>query len=471
MRFRVVLFILVCIAASVMTAQNTQRILDTSESTAIASPPQVMGNDPTNVDLLSLFRAAFQSYAESGGQAVTFSYKFPSFGTSLAAKGQLVLRQPKLDAKFAAALSAQPDRVASLERDLNFDDDVSFVLTIGPTASKSEKQIEQAFQTAYETLYNNVQGDSAGATTNRARAIRERAPALGAVTAIPAMESILKANAQRVAASQPFEKFDAILQPGDLRNADALAQFRTATPGVAVSLEQMERIAAAGELIREIAKDMAVVSANQSKFTLNASYRDRNEFAGPDEWMVKTGYEWGVGTNVAKRLENDDKKNCAQSYRAMQIAPDCEPAYAKVLKDTSEDGNVKAGLRFAFALEYKEFSKVALTQPVTFELKGSRSLIASLSGGLDLLQNNDLPARGRLELSIAYDDVRDDNDPSKNRKDRLIGKLTYSQRITEKVNLPITLTYANHADYLTDVDRKLNAHFGITYSFPDLTKK
>jgi hypothetical protein len=61
--------------------------------------------------------------------------------------------------------------------------------------------------------------------------------------------------------------------------------------------------------------------------------------------------------------------------------------------------------------------------------------------------------------------------PDKARKDRLIAKLTYAQRINDKLDIPISLTYANHSDYLTNVDRKLNAHFGISYKLPDMTKK
>jgi hypothetical protein len=468
MRFRVVLFISICITCA-LSAQQTQQILDKSESAAMASPRQATGTAPTLNDLMSRFAAALQSYTESGGQAVTLEHKIPGLGPRLAGKAQLVLRQPKLNEKFVTALSGQTDRIAALEKDLNFDDDVSFVLTIGPTAKKGEKQVEKALATAEDALLKLAVADHSDGITNESEATMERARS--------AAEPVLTAIQNRIATDDPedFEVFDELFRGGDSESDDFRESFRHMAPvgnqeTADEAVGRITNLTALRKVAEDITKGMAVLAANQSKFTLDASYRDRHEMAGPDEWFVKTSYEWGVGTNVAKRIEKTSNRACAQTYRTLASDASCSNAYAQALKEAAEDGDVKMGSRVTFALEYKEFSKVNLTEPVAFELKGSHSLTYSLAAGRDLFEANDLDKRGRIELSVAYNDVRDDNDPTKNRKDRLIGKLTYSQRLTDKIDLPISLTYANHDDYLTDVDRKLSAHFGISYKLPDLTK-
>ena len=476
MRFRVVSLILLSIT-SFLGAQETQRRLDTSESTAVASTQQTGGgNTGTNRDLLSLFAAALQSYSASGGQALTFDYKIPGLGKSLAANAQLVLRQPQLNEKFLEQYADQADVVKNLENELSYGDDLAFTLTIGPTAKKAEEKIQKAFQTAATPVLIARTVDVAEARPEIAVARSMRAPATVADVQVRRQTAVARSMAavgltvEDVPAG--FGYFDAVLrrEPAAApmaRPTDAASRGR-----VEAAMPMLREIAISStEIAEELADDIAVLAANQSKFTLDASYRDRQEAIGPKEWFVKTTYEWGVGTNIAKRLEENNAADCATKYRrTAELDEDCQEPYARALKEAVDDPDVKMGSRVTFALEYHDLSEVNLTQPVTFNLKGSRSLVYSLVAGRDLLMDNEVDKRGRIELSISYDDVTDDNEPEKARKDRFIGKLTYSQRINDQLDIPISLTYANHSDYLTDVDRKLNAHFGISYKLPDLGK-
>src|SRR5204862_4769878 len=51
-------------------------------------------------------------------------------------------------------------------------------------------------------------------------------------------------------------------------------------------------------------------------------------------------------------------------------------------------------------------------------------------------------------------------------RDRFVASIAYTYKMTDNFSFPISLVYANHAAFLGDVTRKLNAHFGLVYKLP-----
>ncbi|MGH9421815.1 MAG: hypothetical protein ACRD3J_17695, partial [Thermoanaerobaculia bacterium] len=57
------------------------------------------------------------------------------------------------------------------------------------------------------------------------------------------------------------------------------------------------------------------------------------------------------------------------------------------------------------------------------------------------------------------------NDPSK--KDQFVASLTFSQKVSDTLTMPLSIVYANHADYLPQTDKRLGVHFGVSYKVPN----
>ncbi|MGZ8710882.1 MAG: hypothetical protein ACXW28_11730 [Thermoanaerobaculia bacterium] len=225
-------------------------------------------------------------------------------------------------------------------------------------------------------------------------------------------------------------------------------------------------------LAEPLAERMALSEANESKWVFEAGGRIRRETVGPNEFSVKATWEIGPGQ---KELETFRTSDCGRAlYRvqasAESISGTCVEEFAEAVVDATNDPLTFHQARIAFSLEGKwlEANEVRIADPlVEIPGKNSHSIAIAASGGYDVFTGTtSMPdkstKRGRLDFSLTYDDVTDD--PLRN--DRLIASITYTQRAGEELQFPITLMYASDSDYLTNVDRKLNAHFGISYKVP-----
>jgi hypothetical protein len=455
----------------------------TETTNAQASPTLSTGagNTPTNRDFLSLFIAALESYSDSGGEAITLDYNLPNsvFGAALASKAQIVLRKPALAELLAKKYAEKAAVVEALESQLNYGDDVTLTFAISPQAKQGEANVREAFRAAARPLMQTrrveIQQERAAARAEVSRELaRDRGEARDGREAVAVrsdgfavLDAALRRESTRSRAEITPDPNAPVSSPPD-NGAD------TPADDVTVDLSLDEQAA------KTLIEDVAALAANQSKFTLDASYRDRHDFVGADEWGVKVAYEYGPGTSVGKRVDAAESK-CAESYARAEAmsaeAAGCENTYEAALREAINDPKVAMGSRFTFALEYKDKSGVNIDsvldldpadETVTFKSEGARSVIGSVAAGWDVYVLNQTENKrdhsGRFEVSLSYDNVSDDKD----RNDRFIGKLTYSQRINEKLYLPISISYANHAEYLGEVDHKLNAHFGIAYKLPNL---
>jgi hypothetical protein len=460
MRFRVLILVGALLACGALSAQeepgpDAEERLINDQSAALVSPPTLSGPaSGGNVNYFDRFIAALQSFSESGGEALTLDYNFPEdfFGKSLSSKLQLAAKKPALNAKYLTALGTNTARITLLQNELGVGDDLTFSFSISPQEQKKRDTVRQALS-AYQD--EAVKSRIAAKVLEGGRA--------AASVSLLSTEAVDRAS-RRIANSpsrtgSDFEFLDAILR-GDESLQD---------PNVARSAAaRAEEIAIVDETVR----DNANVAAQQSKFNFNASYRNRRESAGPDEWFVKTSYEYGFGADVPKRVDEVAKRNGRSGCREAYLDPkrferlveparraECVEDVVTALREAANSVPVQTGTRLTFALEYHNYSTVDIALD-NFKLPGSKSLVASLNYGRDVFANKgDKDRSGRIELIAAYDDVSGD----KNRKNRLIGTLTYSQRINDDFYIPVSLVYANQPDYLSNVDRKFNAHFGIAY--------
>lgn len=452
MMFRRIVLIALVWITSLVNAQTTAEmeanaLLAREKSSAVAGSPSAAtpaGATTTNKDIFSQFIAAIESLSQGDGQAITFDWKIPSnlFGRHVA-KAQAVLRKPDLGKTVADKLKSNAEALAALQGELSYTDDVLLNFSISPMKKDAEKSAALAFARFAAPQYATIQND-----------VRSR------VASLPSATRLQSARSSIANISDPVE---ADRVRADLATLEARA------------VEEETR----REFVRQFrapAADFAAAIANESKFNFDASYRSRRNTVGPNEWSVRASYERGIATpTIVSVLEQRRESDCARQYRSKDVAASCADHVQSAAGVVALDPNTQKQTRFSASVTLHQFAALDVVDTryaLDEHLDSSRSFEWKVAGGHDIYNPGPDPEsgeqsklRGRLELSVTYDDVRGDPKVT-DRRDRLIGTLTYTQVITEKLQIPIALTYANHADYLTNVDRKLNAHFGLLYKIP-----
>lgn len=147
-------------------------------------------------------------------------------------------------------------------------------------------------------------------------------------------------------------------------------------------------------------------------------------------------------------------------------AKSCITALDEYISESGGDASATANDRTSISIEYgrTQANHVNLSQfNVTQDTDRAHKLVYSVIYGRPLgaagMGRND----GRVDLSVNYEDISNDPD----NKDRFVGSLTYTQKISETMTIPVSLIYANHSQFLSNVNRKLNVHFGLSYKLPD----
>jgi hypothetical protein len=216
-----------------------------------------------------------------------------------------------------------------------------------------------------------------------------------------------------------------------------------------------------------IVKALTIAINNQPQAYFGGIYHYRNPLIGPDDFSVKGTLEIGYNSlnqflrtnnticSDAAVVEQSNAKTCADKLIAFTNAQD--PA--------QPNGNS----RLSCAIEYKQaradsvdLSSFGIVSPNTPVVRPqTHSLVYSLTWGRPLpgarIKNS------RVDLAINYNNIS--NDPTK--KDQFVASLTFSQKVSDTLTLPISIVYANHADYLPQTDKRLGVHFGFSYKVPN----
>jgi hypothetical protein len=223
---------------------------------------------------------------------------------------------------------------------------------------------------------------------------------------------------------------------------------------------------------QQVVNAFVVMLNNQPQAYGSVVYRNRDQLAGPKEISAKFTYE-AAGNSLNRFFRaNADRCGAAASIRAQNgAAADSTTCVGKLVDFAARLGNdMQAGAsnRLALSVEYKqmETNRFTIIDPVTADVDtpSVRSLVYTIAYGIPLATT--MPGReGRFDLAVNYDDVSNDA----TRKDRLVGSVTYSQKLSDTLVLPLSLVYANHADYLPATGKRLGVHFGLNYKLPDRT--
>jgi hypothetical protein len=216
---------------------------------------------------------------------------------------------------------------------------------------------------------------------------------------------------------------------------------------------------------------LAPLIHNQPQFVLTASYRDRDELVGQKAFTATARVEWGTRNvnTVVRRFRE------LESTATMAAAPDnAFRAYREVVGGI-DDPDPKTGWRGTASLTFQRLDELPLDVP--FE-GGSVSLTVpdvdewcgkfQLSRFADWHEMTIDGEKVKPRLDLSFEVIEVDGDPK--RQDRRVAKVTYDLPVAKGVTIPVTMVYANKAEFLGDPDEQFSTHVGLSYKLPDWGK-
>jgi hypothetical protein len=262
----------------------------------------------------------------------------------------------------------------------------------------------------------------------------------------------------------------ATLDTSTLRLGRSLAPHRDAYRAMLVAVKNQN-----GDP-ETFARQFAFLLNHQPQIYGSVLHHERKSIAGPNERSARLTYEMGF-LNL-----NTFRKNAQCRAVTDANAPACATALADLAGDhaTVDDPNN----RLAMSVEYRAADGVTVALPeyaLNFHANNAHSFVYALAYG----RNSMMMKNDRIDLAVNYEDTTlsaatdlvtsASLAPSaqavaaagaKAVRDRFVASATYTYKVNDMMSMPFSLIYANHASYLGDVGRKLNAHFGISLKMP-----
>jgi hypothetical protein len=184
---------------------------------------------------------------------------------------------------------------------------------------------------------------------------------------------------------------------------------------------------------------------NQPQISFTASYRSRDEAAGPDEFKASFSFEQGL-KNV-----NDLRSTCST------LDFGC---FTRFIGTDAE--KIRNARRVSFTADYTKLSRLEFVLPApgfSYLAEASERLTANLtlSGyiGKEMSDNR----RSRYDLTASYEDFSDD--PA--RQDRGIARVTVTYPLSPGFFLSLGAVYATKPEFRGDVDEEISARAGFLY--------
>ena len=397
--------------------QETMITANTGVS-SLVSPTQ-----STAKDFLSILAAALAvPVSGDGSRPLTLEHNRPFHligGVEQQLKLQVVLAKPELSGELEQRLDSNTAAINSLKDSLSELDDATVSVTLDPSTVRFGRSLTP-HRDWYESMLNGL-----------------------------ALAEFLK---------------ERNIANADVRIADiptlSVAEIETAANAVAASMST------------EFADRFSVLLNNQPQFYGSVLYHTRKDLAGPSEHSARVTYE--MGFHDLNKFYN--VKGCAESDG--KDPADCAQKLIDFANATTTDKDPAD--RVAFSLEYRRYGDLTVALPdfpsVGYRSEGGHTFVYSLAYGRNSMMN-----AGRWDVAVNYEDTVapkvTDLVPAGSKsvapavvaappRDRFVASATYTYKMTESMAMPFSLVYANHASFLGDVDRKLSAHFGITFKMP-----
>ena len=225
------------------------------------------------------------------------------------------------------------------------------------------------------------------------------------------------------------------------RLADALAAFLTADRGATKALRDA----------------LSPLLANDSLFVADVAYESRAPLVGRDEFSLMAGYEWGFWTLSDFVRDSTTQSGVCDKTDSASIDT-CLSEFIEWEK--KNHAAIASAFRLSASVTYVTDKAYTLSRPdygIVLNLPNAHSISWAVKGGMSFGPGAKPPIR--CDIGLAYED--NSSDPAK--RDRMVGNVTVVVRVSDTLQVPLGLEYANHAQYLADADKRWGAHFGPTF--------
>jgi hypothetical protein len=207
--------------------------------------------------------------------------------------------------------------------------------------------------------------------------------------------------------------------------------------------------------VMRVADAMAEAAKNQPQFWGDVGYHHRDPAIGASELTVSLNYEKPMkktGTAIARELTTPGQ-------RVMTFLT----GNAKSDKETNEE-MMKPRLKFTAA--YNQVRSRAMKDVTIADYlpsKSSHVLAATLGGQWDVATVSK-QRNGLFDLNATFEN----NSAEAAKHNRLIATGTFTQRVSDKIQIPIEFVYASKkSDLPSDLNGRFSTHFGVKYQLPD----
>ncbi len=216
---------------------------------------------------------------------------------------------------------------------------------------------------------------------------------------------------------------------------------------------------------------------NQPQVVLTVSRTRRDRFVGQDEETAAFSWEFGA-TNFNSVIR--EFRYLVANNRGVPSNSLALTAFENVVSDKA-DAILKQD-RFVVSVTYKRSDALAYTYAYTEQVASpaggnpvsvARTSVLSLPSTWEIsgtfqwgrILDSDVKApnvpRPRVDVSINYLKVSDTDV----RQSRVIARASLTYPISDVLSLPLSISYANRAEFLGDQDKTFSAHIGVTYKF------
>ena len=403
----------------------------TVSTTNTGVPGMTLATGTSLRDFLSLFSAAFQTATVTeSANAVTLDWNMPFsvFGDDKL-KLQAIFSDPALSPAVTMALGDDSSAVTALTNSLTETDDIQATITYAPENQRFGRSVRQ-----HEALINALVQSAIGDAEGR--------------------------------------QLQALAQLGSL-GLQANTPIGDKVPQVEMLARTEQQLGASHQ---QVADAIAVLINNQPQIYGTAAYNLRDQLAGPDQISAKITYESSANSLNRFLAKNRDRCGSTQQISSQADGLGVSTTCVGTLVATTKASGAmaaKASPRLAASIEYKQMrgNDFNLTVPdsnpamvIPIATAETHSLVYSITYGLPMATPM-AEREGRFDIAVNYHNVSDDA----TMKDRLVASITYTQKINDMLSLPLSLVYANHADFLPTTDKRIGVHFGLSYKLPDPT--
>jgi hypothetical protein len=237
---------------------------------------------------------------------------------------------------------------------------------------------------------------------------------------------------------------------GDVPEADQRAIFALATSAGRADLADTKRYLS--EFKRLGIDQLSSLIDNQPQLSGTMSYRNVGRLGGPDEYAATVEFQWG-------RTNLWSVGKCGNGFDACVRKFVADPATSTTLSD-----------KFVVSASYKRSNHYKLADLGDVSVDGFTPV--------DLPRASELNAKAqwgrRLGVHVGGEQARFDvsgtfvrrNRGGDRKLNRGIATATLTVPYGENMSIPVSVSYANKPEFLTDQRKKLTMHFGISYRFP-----